>query len=145
VAATAYVGRVELRLPFPPTPEHMADHAAYLVETVRRIDGEDLDFGATSLETVDRLLGRFHDAGDDPNRVAETVFQFGSYIGEVIVRQAHGTWVTVPDDHPLGRGWQPLVELPGERMVNPIGKAFKRVANGRVDSIPYFYKALVAS
>ena len=122
----------------------MPDHAAHIVEVVRRIDGEDLDFSVRSLETVDRLLGRFHDAGDDPSRTAETIFQFGSYIGEVIVRQANGTWVTVPDDHPLGAGW-PLVELPGDRVVNPIGKAFKRVSNGRVDSIPYFYDALVAS
>jgi hypothetical protein len=122
----------------------MPDHAAHIVEVVRRIDGEDLDFSVPSLETVDRLLGRFHDAGDDPDRVAETVFQLGSYIGEVIVRQANGTWATVPGDHPLGEGW-PLVELPGDRVVNPIGKAFKRVSNGRADSIPYFYEALVAS
>ena len=52
-------------------------------------------------------------------------------------------WATVPDDHPMGGGW-PLVELPGDRFVNPIGKAFKRVSNGRGDSITYFYEALVA-
>ena len=105
---------MELRLPFPPTPEYMPDHAASIVQVVRRIDGEELDFSVASLQTVDRLLDRFHDAGDDPNCMAETLFQFGSYIGEVIVHQANGTWVTVPPEHPLGGGW-PLVEVSGER------------------------------
>ena len=122
----------------------MPDHAASIVQVVRRIDGEELDFSVASLQTVDRLLDRFHDAGDDPNCMAETLFQFGSYIGEVIVHQANGTWVTVPPEHPLGGGW-PLVEVSGERLVNPIGKAFARVSNGQGDSVAYFYQALVAT
>ncbi|MGI8810444.1 MAG: hypothetical protein ACR2KK_21845 [Acidimicrobiales bacterium] len=97
-----------------------------------------------SLSIVDALLGRFHDAGDDADNMAETLFQFGGYIGEVIALVAGGAWVSVSQDHPLGGPW-PLVELPGGRLVNPIGKAFKRVRNGEQDSIPYFYQALVAT
>lgn len=122
----------------------MADHAAHIADVVRRLDDEDLDFSIESLGIIDRLLGRFHDAGDDPERMAETLFQFGSYIGEVIVRNAGGKWLTVPDEHPLGGHW-PLVEMPQQRLVNPVGKAFKRVRNGPEDSIPYFYEALVAN
>lgn len=94
---------------------------------------------------MDRLLGRFHDAGDDPEQMVETMFRFGGYIGEVIAREAGGSWVTVTEDHPMGGGW-PMIDLAkGEHVVNPIGKAFKRVRNGGVDSIVYFYQAVVRS
>lgn len=122
----------------------MAQHAGDMVESVRRVDGVLLDYSVASLELVDRLLGRFYEAGDDPGRMSETIFVFGSYIGEVIVRQADGSWVTVAEDHPMGGGW-PLVELGQGELVNPIGKAFKRVRNGSEDSITHFYVALLAS
>jgi Family of unknown function (DUF6278) len=140
--SAGYGDRVDLRLPFPPTVEHMADHADHIAAVVRRIDGADLDYSVESLEVVDRVLGQFHDAGDQADQMAETLFQFGAYVGEVIVRQADGQWATLPDDHPLASGW-PLVALPSGVIVNPIAKAFKRVANGDVDSIGYFYRALV--
>lgn len=120
----------------------MADHAGHLVEVVRRIDGIELDYSVESLDAVEGLLGRFHGAGDDPQLMAETMFQFGAYIGEVMVHQAGGWWLTVPPEHPLGGGW-PLVELPNQRLVNPVGKTFKRVRNGAEDSIVYFYQVMV--
>jgi hypothetical protein len=132
---------VELALPYPPAPEYMAGHAADIVAMALEVDGVDLDFTVRSLDDVDRVLGRFHDAGDDPERMAETLFRFGAYIGEVIVYRASGSWVTLPDDHPMG-GW-PVVALPSGDLVNPVGRAFKRVRNGPPDSITHFYKALV--
>jgi hypothetical protein len=74
--------------------------------------------------------------------MAETLFQFGAYIGQVIVQQANGSWTTVPENHPMSGGW-PLVALTSGSIVNPIAKAFKRVRNGEGDSIAYFYSALV--
>lgn len=91
----------------------------------RSREGVLLDYSVASLEVVDRLLGRFYEAGDDPERMSETLFVFGSYIGEVIVRQAAGSWVTVAEDHPMGGGW-PLVELGQGELVNPIGKPAER-------------------
>jgi hypothetical protein len=76
--------------------------------------------------------------------MAETLFQFGGYVGEVMVRHANGVWITLPEDHPLGGGW-PVVELPNDRIAKPIGKVFKRVANGPGDAIPYFYSVMVGS
>lgn len=130
-----------LRLPFPPTADRMADHAANLVKVVRKVDGIELDYRATTLADVDSLLGKFYDAGDDPDRMPETLFLFGAYIGEVIARANGGVWVHVEDSHPLGGGW-PLVQLPDGHLLNPVGKAFKRVGNGPSDSILYFAQAL---
>src|SRR3569832_1529299 len=120
------LGPMELRLPFPPNPEHMADHAANLVGIVQRIDSLDLDYEVDSLAVIDSLLERFHDERVDPTRIAETLFAFGSYIGEVIVRARAAEWTLVPNDHAIGvsDGW-PLVRLQNGNLLNPIGKAFK--------------------
>lgn len=72
------------------------------------------------------------------------MFGFGAYVGEVMIRSAGGSWVTVAPDHPLGAGWQPLVELLGGTLANPLGKAFKRLMNGDTDSIQFFYRTFVA-
>jgi hypothetical protein len=120
----------------------MADHGNQAVQAARRVDDVTLDYSVSSLTAVDRILGGFHDEHLSERQIGETIFAFGAYVGEVIVRAVDATWVTVPDDHPLGRGW-PMVELAGGALVNPIGKAFKRVGNGASDSIPYFYSALV--
>ena len=120
----------------------MADHAGVAVAGARRIDGLDLDYTIATLAAVDTALGQFHSEGLDSSQVGETVFSFGAYIGEVIVRQNAGTWIDLPPGHPLHNGW-PMVELPGGRILNPIGRAFKRVDIGMTESIVYFYEALV--
>lgn len=136
------LGTVLLRLRFPPTPEHMADHAAVAVEAAAGVEGVALNYEVSSLASLDAILEQFHDDATDPDSIASTLFTFGAYIGEVIVREASGSWTMVEPGHPLDGGW-PIIELPGGRLVNPVGKAFKRVRNGEVDSIPYFYRALV--
>ena len=141
-ARAGYGSSVELRLPFPPLPEHMANHAHHLVGVVQRIDGVVLDYTVDSLRNVDELLGGFHSAGDDADQMAETLFQFGAYIGEVAVRHASGRWIVRTADGAPSEEW-PMVQLPSLRLVNPIGKAFNRVRNGPIDAIPYFYTALV--
>jgi hypothetical protein len=140
---TAAEAGLVLSLPLPPTPEHMADHAANLVPIVRNVEKVELDYSLDSLREVDSSLGRFHEEGVDPNRIAETLFLFGAYVGEVIVRQKNASWTTVSEDHPMGaaNGW-PLVKLANGNFLNPIGKVFKRVQNGAEDSIPYFVQAL---
>ena len=81
-------------------------------------------------------------ASGDAGTSSITRITDGAYIGEVIVRSAGASWVTLPDDHPLGGSW-PVVRS-DDRLVNPIAKAFKRVQLGAGESIPYVYNALVA-
>jgi hypothetical protein len=119
----------------------MADHAGVAVRAAADIDGVDLDYTVESLAVVDGILGGFHDDNLRSSQVAETLFSFGAYVGEVAVRCAGGTWVSQPEDHPLG-GW-PVVELPSGRLVNPVGKVFKRVDLGESEYLPYFYQVMV--
>lgn len=119
----------------------MPDHAELAVAAARNVDAIELDYSVTSLEAVDRILARFHDQRLTPDQIGETVFAVGAYVGEVIVRTAKGRWVDPLEPHPLGGGW-PMIELPSGTVVNPVGKAFRRVEN-EGDSIRYFYEVLV--
>ena len=101
-----------------------------------------MNYGVDSLASVDVIPGRFHDEGVGVDRVAETICSFGAYVGEVIVRYVGASWVSLADEHPMGGG-PPMVRLPNDSVVNPIGKAFKRVENGDLESVAYFYQALV--
>lgn len=113
----------------------MARHADIAVRAADRVDGKTLDFSVESLTWIDTSLGEFPPS----NQVAETVFSFGAYVGEVMVRNNPGArWVESPAAGPMAAGW-PLVELPGSVLVNPIAKAFKRVDLGEGENIPYFY------
>src|SRR4051812_34392799 len=122
----------------------MPEHATTAVTAAIRVDGIELDYSVPSLDLVDAILGRFYDEHVAPTAIAETLFAFGAYIGSVIVRHNDARWVYLPDDHPLGNNW-PMVEIGnGRRVLNPVGKAFKRVESGPVESIVHFYAALVA-
>lgn len=133
----AWSGR-GLRLPAPPTAEHAAQLAQRAVDAERNISGVELDYSPASLVRVDEVLDSFREPGSDA--VAETIFVFGCYVGEVFVRHADYEWV---DNSPeTARYTFPLTvyRAAAKTHANPIGKAFKRVDNGAVDSVAYFYQ-----
>lgn len=133
---------MHLRLQFPPTPENAAKLAELAVQAARNVDGIELDYSPKSLASVDRILGNFHAEGLSENQIGETVFSFGCYVGEVLVRNHSGRWA-MPDSSFLGKlgggANMMCVELPNGSTWNPIGKAFKLLANGLQDSVVYFY------
>ena len=132
------------QLEWPMVPKHMPDHAGTIVAKVMEVDGVDLDYSVQSLVAVDAVLGRFHDGGDDPDRIFETMVRFGAYIGEVMNRTTGSRWVVLPGSHPLNRGgWWPMIQH-ARRFANPIGKVRKRVALGAGESIPYFYDVMTS-
>lgn len=127
-----------LRLPAPPDPEHAAELAQRAVDAARNVSGIVLDYTPGSLLLVDEVLDGFREPGSDA--VAETIFVFGCYVGEVLVRHAGYQWVRTPPE--FARNLMPLTvfrALTGTH-ANPIGKVFKRVDNGDVDSVAYFYQ-----
>jgi hypothetical protein len=132
-----------LRLQFPPTPENAANLAELAVKAAQNVDGIDLDYTPASLESVDQILAKLHAEGLTENQVGETVFSFGCYVGEVLLRQHSGKWAmprpSLLARLGLGGSNMMVVELPDGSTWNPIGKAFKLLANGLEDSVAYFY------
>lgn len=135
---------MRLRLQYPPEPQHAVQLAELAVAAARNVDKTELDYSPQSLTAVDRILESFHREGLNANQIGETVFSFGCYVGEVLVRHNRGVW-KLPKQTALAkilrRGENTMVvELPDGTVCNPIGKAFKFLEDGKTESVAYFYQ-----
>lgn len=122
VRGPAWAGRA-LRLPAPPDPERAAELAQRVVDSARKISGVVLDYNPASLRDVDGILDGFGEPGSDA--VAETIFAFGCYIGEVLVRHGGYRWVRTPAELTATLGPLTVYRESTGAHVNPIGKAFQ--------------------
>jgi len=139
---------MNLRLQFAPTPENAAALAQLAVDAARNVDRLELDYSPQSLAEVDRILGKFHVERLRADQIGETVFSFGCYVGEVLVRHLGGSW-TMPEQGFLsrlvfGNSNMMVVQMPNGIVWNPIGKAFKLLENGKEESVSYFYDVAVS-
>jgi hypothetical protein len=133
-------------VPYKIIPRNAARFAERIVESIKEVDDITLDFSVPSLKKVDKILDDYSTYdGVTPMTIAVTLFEFGCYVGEVIVRNNPGSrWIALPDDETessLNSGL--IVRMPKGTEVNPIGKAEKRLVNGEGDSIVHFYKEIV--
>ena len=98
--------------------------------------GYRLDFTLASLAEVDRFLDD-HAAPDAPatgtllsDRLGPWMFALGSYCGEVLSREAGGSWSwTGPDDDKAASTDTELVLVDGSR-VFPLQRIWKRLMHG---------------
>lgn len=136
----------QLRLQFPPSPQVMHFFAQQYVEVVLQNDKYQLDYSVPSVQFVDAFLQRFRDAGITAQNFAETIFVAGAYVGQVMVKQAGGTWVTSAEADPAVAGsmMTVVIRLPNGAFVDPFSKAFKRFHNGKSDELAYFYSVATA-
>jgi len=134
---------MKLRLSYPPTPEFAANHAEVAVAAVKDLEDIALDYSPESLAVIDRIIQSFRAEGSTESDVKETIFSFGCYAGEVLVRATQGRWCESKDvmSADLAEMFPfMVVQLPNGKAWNPIGKAFKQLANGSEDSLEYFYQ-----
>ena len=137
--------RMGLRLQYPPTPQHAARHAQIAVDAARNVTAVHLDYSPESLAEVDKIVGAFHTEGLRPDQIGETVFSFGCYVGEVMVRHDRGVWkmpreTKLPEALKEGNNMM-VIEFPNGDVCNPIGKAFKLLELGEGESLSFFYQA----
>ena len=135
---------MQLRLKYEPTPENASRFADDVVASAGSVSGVKLDFTPDSLALVDGIFDDFRADGVTGKQIAETLFSFGCYLGEVLTRHGGGRWRAVDEVELAVGGWPLVVELASGRMCNPIGKAFKRLEAGPEESLEHFYKAFAA-
>ena len=114
------------------------------MDATKEVDNIILDYSPDSLCHVDKIVNRFHDEGLTENQIGETVFSFGCYVGEVLVRNNGGVW-KLPKQSLIakflkGNENMMVVELPNGTVCNPIGKTFKLLCDGLTESVTYFYQ-----
>jgi hypothetical protein len=122
-------------------PDNAPTFAGDIMASTARVTGDALDYSVASLAAVDRIIEGLRAQGRTTDQYAETMFCFGCYVGEVLVRHAGGRWVATPEDQLRLFGVRLIVEFPSGQRCNPIAKAFKRLHNGVADHLPFFYAA----
>ncbi|GLW72452.1 hypothetical protein Kpho02_47510 [Kitasatospora phosalacinea] len=130
---------MELRLRYAPEAGNAGRFAADIVASAARVSGVRLDYSVESLAVVDGIIEEFRASGIVSGQVGETLFGFGCYVGEVMVRQGGATWRGVDGAEAVAFGFPLVVDLPSGQVGNPIGKVFRRLDNGPEDSLPHFY------
>ncbi|ROR44643.1 hypothetical protein [Kitasatospora cineracea] len=131
---------MELRLRYAPRAVNAGRFAADIVTSAAQVSGVRLDYSVGSLAAVDEIIEDFRGSGIDSGQVGETLFGFGCYVGEVMVRQGGASWREVGGEEVPVFGFPLVVQLPSGQVCNPIGKVFKRMDNGPEDDLPYFYR-----
>jgi hypothetical protein len=128
-----------------PTAENAHLHADFIVKVAKNLSGANLDYSPESLEQVDEIVEGFRQEGQSSQSISGTLFFFGCYVGEVLVRNAGGVWRNSQETPMKSLAGSPIVvELPDGTICNPVGKVFKRLENGREDYLPYFYRVCTA-
>jgi hypothetical protein len=132
---------MKFRLKYKPIPPNMHAFAEDVVAGAREINKVELDYSVASLHAVERILGSMHSNGIKLDKVADTVFSFGAYVGEVFCRHAGGRWVIDPRmDAEI-----PVVRLDKGGLCHTVGVCLKRVQNGPSESIVQFWKSSIAA
>ncbi|HVO11573.1 MAG TPA: hypothetical protein VMX54_12595 [Vicinamibacteria bacterium] len=133
---------MKIRLQYPATPESAREHARIAVSVARDEWDTVLDYRPGSLEALDAEIDSLRESGLDAEDVAEMLFVFGCYLGEVLVRNLGGAWVATARSA-LRRlsPWPMVVVLPNGSAWDAIGKAYKRLELGDSEFLPAFYLA----
>lgn len=135
-----------LNLQFTPTPNNGQNFAEQFVSAVKSNDKIELDYSVDTLNFVDKFLQRFSDEGLTVNDFAETIFVAGSYVGQVMINNDNGVWISQEEVKlPDGVSMMPIVvKLPNGNIADPIAKAFKRFHYGDTENVEYFYQVFTA-
>lgn len=122
------------------------DSAAAWIAQALQASGYRADFSAESLWSIDRFLDD-HSHGGQPKRggllvsnLGSRMFALGAYVGEVVRRNAGGTW-QANDEDPEGEINVEMVLADGTTLW-PVQRVMKRYKNGPEDGIAAYGAAL---
>ena len=132
----------QLRLGHAPIPTNAHRFAEDMVTQAKARGDMSLDYSPASLVVIDEIVESFREEGLTVDEMASTLFYYGCYVGEVFVRNGHGTWTSKEGTGMQDLAVSPIVLERGPgHFTNPVDKVFKRMENGEIDSLPFFYKA----
>ncbi len=135
---------MKLRLKYDPTPENAAAFAADIAAATLRISGVELDYSRESVRRVDAVIENLRSDGPPAEQIAETLFGFGCYVGEVMVRRGGGRWdAPTGTDEEAFAGYPLVVRFQAGGWANPIHKVFRRYREGEEHQLIHFYDVMI--
>jgi hypothetical protein len=136
---------MNFELSHPATPQAAPLHASDMVRLARVIHHVELDYSPASLQDVDRIIEQFREGGSSVDDLGGVLFGFGCYLGEVMVRHAQGQWRNAADTAMADvAGFPIVIELPGQRVANPLHRVFRRLEAGPDHSLVEYYRKVTA-
>lgn len=120
------------------------------VKSAREIFKVDLDFSPKSVKHIDKIIDEGWGAPLGERKAYEfamSILTLGSYLGEVIIKHLGGRWQEASQEsNPVEKMLQSkIVDLGNIAEIYPFGKVFKRFANGKEDSLEFYYKSIARS
>lgn len=125
-----------------PTAAGMRAHAVAFTDRLVGRTRLPLDYSVASLRVVDGIVDGLQHGNPDQTRIADTLFGFGAYLGEVLVRRAGAVWTDFDTREREMFGQLVGVRMPDGRVWNPLGRVVNRFHGGREDSLHTFYLTL---
>ncbi|MEU7076019.1 hypothetical protein AB0B30_38505 [Streptomyces narbonensis] len=102
-----------------------------------------LNYSTASLRVVDFLIDGLRRDGDARAETPRSLlFGLGSYVGEVLVRQAGAAWVDLDASQREYFGQRVGVRMPDGRIRSPLTKVENRYRLGPAESLYEFYLTL---
>ena len=136
---------MELNLKYPTIPQFAKLLSDICGEASFNISGLRLDYSVDSLKLVEKQIDSFSENGEVVNHIASTLFCFGCYLGELLIKHIGGKWVKTDDSTMKDlTPWPIVVEMNNGDCWNPIGKVFKRFEEGEREDLRYFYDIVKA-
>lgn len=126
-----------------PCAREMRPYATAFVGRLTTRNRLPLDYSVASLRVVDFLIDGLRKGGAERERVRETLFGLGAYVGEVLVRRAGAAWLDFDAEQRAYFGQPVGVRMPDGRVWNPLGKVDNRFdTGGPEESLQTFYLTL---
>ncbi|GAA2067598.1 hypothetical protein GCM10009801_15100 [Streptomyces albiaxialis] len=97
-----------------------------------------LDYSVKSLPIVDFVVEGLRKSGRSRADVEPTLFGFGTYVGEVLVRRAGAVWIDFHADQRAYFGQGIGMRMPDGRVWSPLGRVVNRFEGGGVESLERF-------
>ena len=133
-----FMGRRKIRSDFDYAMQVISREA---VKQARREYDTDLDFSADSIEQMEAILAKMHDAHLKAPmsewELALLSLRWGAYIGEVMKRARPGKWQR--DSEGAGPGTIPIVFAPGTEAF-PRPWVYKRIADGPEEDVRFKFQ-----
>ena len=121
--------------------ENAGKFADGFVKAAKNITGQSPDFSKSSIGLVEGVIESFREGGAPKDKISDTLFSIGCYLGEVFVRNGYGHWVDAKATPMKNFCTAPFViQLGPTTFCNPIDKVEKRFENGEEDSLAFFFE-----